>query len=114
MKITFTPLHSQRYMFRVAKDRVLECKTRSFGRRKLSFRTLKHISFRDEGGEMREERFGNSLGDSGLGGFAESGKKRPFLRSREELVDFFQNLRLKSNRRLLKSVEEIHDFDKET
>ena len=63
---------------------------------------------------MREERLANSLDDNGLCSFAKSGKKRPFLRSREELVDFFQNLRLKSNRRLLKSVEEIHDFDRET
>jgi hypothetical protein len=101
-------------MFRVAKDRVLEGKTRSFGGRKLSFRTLKHIPFRDEGGEMKDERLSNSLDDNGLGGFAESGKKRRFLSAREVLVDFFQNLRLKFFRRLLKSIEENNDFNKET
>ena len=63
---------------------------------------------------MKDERLANSLGDNGLGGFVESGKKRPFLSAREVLVDFFQNLRLKFFRRLLKSIEENNDFNKET
>ncbi len=48
---------------------------------------------------MRDERLANSLDDNGLGGFSESGKKRPFLRSRKVLVDSFQNMRLKFFRR---------------
>ena len=63
---------------------------------------------------MREERLANSLDDNGLCSFAKSGKKRPFLSAREVLVDFFQKLRLKFFRRLLKSIEENNDFNKET
>ena len=63
---------------------------------------------------MRDEGLVNRLGDNGLEENGESGKKRRFLRVREGLVDFFQNMRLKFFGRVLKSVEEIHDFDIET
>ena len=63
---------------------------------------------------MRDEGLANWLADNGLGENGESGKKRLFLSAREKLVDFFQNLRLKFFRRLLKSIEENNDFNKET
>ena len=53
---------------------------------------------------MRDEELANQLDDNGLRGFAESGKIRRFLSAPEELVDFFQNLRLKFFRRLLISI----------
>ena len=63
---------------------------------------------------MRDENSTNYLRDNGLGENLKSGKKRRFLSAREELVDFFQNMRLKFFGRVLKSIEEIHDFDIET
>ena len=47
---------------------------------------------------MREERFDNSLVDNGLGGFAESGKKWPFLRAREVAVAKKPVFRVKGKR----------------
>ena len=68
----FPPLHSpfhpssliprpERYMFRVAKDRLLGCKTRSFGGRKLIFRNLKHICFRNEQRRVENDKRLNEL-----------------------------------------------------
>ena len=63
---------------------------------------------------MQDESLANWLSDNGLGKNWKSGKKRPFLSAREGLVDFFQNMRLKFFERVLKSIEEIRDFDIET
>ena len=63
---------------------------------------------------MRDEGLANGLGDNGLEENGESGEKWRFLRARVRLVDFFQNMRLKFFGRVLKSIEEIHDFDIET
>jgi len=53
---------------------------------------------------MRDERRANWLSDNGLGKNGKSGKKRPFLSAREELVDFFQNLKLKFFGRVLTNL----------
>ena len=47
---------------------------------------------------MSEERLGNTLGDNGLDGFAESGKKWPFLRAREVAVAKKPVFRVKGKR----------------
>ena len=62
----FSLVTSERYMFRVAKDRLLGCKTRSFGGRKLIFRNLKHICFRNEKRRVKSDKWAKWLNISVL------------------------------------------------
>ena len=96
---------------------VSRCKRPCFGgqntvfwRAKAYLSQAKDICFACRDAACRVKNRFNYLIDNGLGEIEESGKKRRFLSARKRLVDFFQNLRLKFFRRLLKSIEDQPRF----
>ena len=60
------PFHSETYMFRVAKHKLLHPERPSFATRKLSFRKVKHIPFGSETWWVISEKWFNALIYSGL------------------------------------------------